>query len=171
MLSTSTWCLKTNHLTEMPQYKTLRCDASMLSTLPLLNTNHLSTMPLCYPTHHDASILSTSPRCLSAIHLITKPQCSLPHSDASLISTSPRCLSAINLTAMPHIWYYLCTIKKFFQYYSLIDRLCGPVVGVPGYTSGGPGFDSWHYEMLFVAVGLKRDLPSLVRINEDLLER
>jgi hypothetical protein len=26
------------------------------------------------------------------------------------------------------------------------DRLCGLVVRVPGYRSGGPGFDSRHYK-------------------------
>jgi hypothetical protein len=26
------------------------------------------------------------------------------------------------------------------------DCLCGLVVGVPGYISGGPGFDSRHYK-------------------------
>jgi hypothetical protein len=28
------------------------------------------------------------------------------------------------------------------------DRLCGLVVRVPGYRSGGPGFDSQHYKKI-----------------------
>jgi hypothetical protein len=35
----------------------------------------------------------------------------------------------------------------------------------------GPGFDSRRYQIFCVAVGLERDPLSLVRINEDLLER
>jgi hypothetical protein len=42
--------------------------------------------------------------------------------------------------------------------------LCGPVVR-------GPGFDPRRYQISCVAVGFKRGSLSLVRINEELLER
>jgi hypothetical protein len=29
----------------------------------------------------------------------------------------------------------------------VVDRLCGLVVGVPGYRSRGPGFDCRHYKI------------------------
>jgi hypothetical protein len=51
------------------------------------------------------------------------------------------------------------------------DRLCGLVVKVPGCKPRGPGYDSRRYNILYVAVGLERGPPSLVRINEELLER
>jgi hypothetical protein len=35
----------------------------------------------------------------------------------------------------------------------------------------GPGFDSRRYHIFYVAVGLKRGPLSLVRINEEILER
>jgi hypothetical protein len=35
----------------------------------------------------------------------------------------------------------------------------------------GPGFDSRHYQIFCVAVGLERGSLSIVRINEELLER
>jgi hypothetical protein len=45
------------------------------------------------------------------------------------------------------------------------------VVRVPYCELRGPGFDSRRYEIVCVAVGLKRGLLSLVRIKEELLER
>jgi hypothetical protein len=47
------------------------------------------------------------------------------------------------------------------------DRLCGVVVRVSGCSPR----DSRRYEIFYVAVGLERGPPSLVRINEELLER
>jgi hypothetical protein len=49
------------------------------------------------------------------------------------------------------------------------DRLSGPVVRLPG--SRGPGFDSRRYQIFCVAVGLQRGTLSLVKINDELLER
>jgi hypothetical protein len=49
------------------------------------------------------------------------------------------------------------------------DRLCGLVVRVPGYRSGAPGFDSWHYKQK--VVGLERGPLSLVSTTEELLGR
>jgi hypothetical protein len=50
-----------------------------------------------------------------------------------------------------------------------MDRLCGLVVRVPGYISGGPGFDYRHYKQ---KVGsLERGPHSLVSAIEELLER
>jgi hypothetical protein len=51
------------------------------------------------------------------------------------------------------------------------DRLCGLVVRVPGCKPRGPRFDSRNYQIFCVAVGLERDPLSLVRINEEQLER
>jgi hypothetical protein len=53
----------------------------------------------------------------------------------------------------------------------MIDRLCGVVVRAPGYTSGGPGFDSLRYQIFWEVVGLERGPLSLVSKTEELLER
>jgi hypothetical protein len=45
------------------------------------------------------------------------------------------------------------------------------VVRVLGCRPRGPEFDFWRYQIFCVAVGLERDPFSLVRINEELLER
>jgi hypothetical protein len=44
------------------------------------------------------------------------------------------------------------------------------VVGVSGYRSKGPGFDSWLCHIFWEAVGLERGPLSLVNIIEELLE-
>jgi hypothetical protein len=49
------------------------------------------------------------------------------------------------------------------------DRLCGLVVRVLGYRSGGPGFDSRHYQKKIV--GLGRGPLSLLSTTEELLDR
>jgi hypothetical protein len=55
---------------------------------------------------------------------------------------------------------------------NIYDCLCGLVVRLPGCRPRGPGLDSRHYEIFFcVVVGLERGPLSLVRINEELLER
>jgi hypothetical protein len=62
--------------------------------------------------------------------------------------------------------------KKIFRlndYY--FDRLCGMVVRISGCRSRDPGFDSRRYQIFCAAVGLERGALSLVRINEELLER
>jgi hypothetical protein len=51
------------------------------------------------------------------------------------------------------------------------DCLCGLVVRVLGYSPRVPEFDSWQYKIFCVAVGLERGPLSLMRINEELLER
>jgi hypothetical protein len=51
------------------------------------------------------------------------------------------------------------------------DRLCGPVVRVPGYRSRGAGLDSRHYQIFWEVVGLEQGPLSLVRIIEELLGR
>jgi hypothetical protein len=53
----------------------------------------------------------------------------------------------------------------------LRDRLCGLVARVPGCRTRGAGFDSRRYQIFRVIVVLKRGPLSLVRINEELLER
>jgi hypothetical protein len=49
------------------------------------------------------------------------------------------------------------------------DRVCGLVVRVPGYRSGGPEFDSRHYKKKVVS--LERGPLSLVSATEELLGR
>jgi hypothetical protein len=44
-------------------------------------------------------------------------------------------------------------------------------VSLPGCRPRGPGFDSQRYQIFCVAEGLERGPLSLVRINEELLER
>jgi hypothetical protein len=51
------------------------------------------------------------------------------------------------------------------------DRLYGLVVRVPGYKSRGPEFDSRRYQIFWEVVGLGWGPLSLIRINEELLER
>jgi hypothetical protein len=46
------------------------------------------------------------------------------------------------------------------------DRLCGLVVGVPGYRSRGPGLDSQRYQIFWEIVGLERGPLSLVSARE-----
>jgi hypothetical protein len=46
------------------------------------------------------------------------------------------------------------------------DRLCGLVVGVPGYTSRGHGSISRRYQVFWEVVGLERGPLSVVRITE-----
>jgi hypothetical protein len=50
-----------------------------------------------------------------------------------------------------------------------MDRLCGLVVRVLGYRSGGPEFDSRHYKKK--VVGLERGPLSIVSTAEKLLGR
>jgi hypothetical protein len=50
------------------------------------------------------------------------------------------------------------------------DRLCGLVVRVSGYRSGGPGFVSRRFQIFWEAAGLERGSLSLVRTTEELLE-
>jgi hypothetical protein len=52
-----------------------------------------------------------------------------------------------------------------------IDRLCGLVVRVPGYSSRGPGFDSLRFQIFWEVVGLERDPLSLLSTMEELLWR
>jgi hypothetical protein len=50
------------------------------------------------------------------------------------------------------------------------DRFCDLVVRVPGYRSRGPGFDFWHYQIVWEVVGLDRGILHIVSITEELLE-
>jgi hypothetical protein len=54
---------------------------------------------------------------------------------------------------------------------TISDCLSGLVVRVPGGRHRGPGFDFRLYQIFLVAVGLERGALSLLRINEELLER
>jgi hypothetical protein len=50
-------------------------------------------------------------------------------------------------------------------------HFCGLVVRVPEYRSRNPGFDSRHYQIFLVVVGLVRGPPRFVTKIEVLLER
>jgi hypothetical protein len=51
-----------------------------------------------------------------------------------------------------------------------LDGLCGLVVGVPGFRSRDPMFDSRRYQIFWEVVGLERGALSLVRITDVFLE-
>jgi hypothetical protein len=61
--------------------------------------------------------------------------------------------------------------------WKLIDRLCGLVVRVLDYRSGGPGSIPRHYQIFWgwgegkQVVGLERGPLSLVSTTEELLDR
>jgi hypothetical protein len=59
---------------------------------------------------------------------------------------------------------------KIAEAFSQVDRFCGLVVRVPGYTYRVPGLDSQRYQIFGEVVGLERGQLSLVRIIEELLE-
>jgi hypothetical protein len=63
----------------------------------------------------------------------------------------------------------LCVYIYIYIYIYISDRLCALVVRVPGYRSGGPGFDSRALQIK--VVGLERGLLSLVSTTEQLLGR
>jgi hypothetical protein len=67
--------------------------------------------------------------------------------------------------------YYSTSIKHFNMYTIRIERLCGLIVRVPGYRSGGLGLDSWCYQIFWEIVGLEWGLLSLVSTTEELLGR
>jgi hypothetical protein len=54
---------------------------------------------------------------------------------------------------------------------SVVDRLCGLVVRVPGYRSRGPGFDFRRYQIFWEVVGLERGPLSIVSIIAQLRGR
>jgi hypothetical protein len=45
------------------------------------------------------------------------------------------------------------------------------VVRVPGYSSSGPGFVSWHHKIFGIVMSLELGSLSLVTLREKLLER
>jgi hypothetical protein len=55
--------------------------------------------------------------------------------------------------------------------YLFIDHLCGLVIGVPGYRSRVPGFDSLRYHIFWEVVGMERGPLKLMNTIEELLER
>jgi hypothetical protein len=68
----------------------------------------------------------------------------------------------------PQVW--TSELKIISNSIFTLDRLCGLVVRVHGYTSRGPGFDSRRCQMFWEVVGLERGPHSLLRIIEQLLE-
>jgi hypothetical protein len=66
--------------------------------------------------------------------------------------------------------YSRSNLLEFREYMELIDRLCGLVVRVLGYRSGGPGSIPGTTPPKNV-VGLERGPLSLVSTTEELLDR
>jgi hypothetical protein len=67
-----------------------------------------------------------------------------------------------------HYIHKLTLLHGIYDY----DRLCGLLVRVPGYRSGGPGFDSRALQRKKKkVVGLERGPLSLVSTTEELLGR
>jgi hypothetical protein len=66
-------------------------------------------------------------------------------------------------------YHYICTIVNLSFVNGVTDRLCGLVVRVLGYRSGGPG--SIPGTTKKKVVGLERGPLSLVSITEELLDR
>jgi hypothetical protein len=80
-----------------------------------------------------------------------------------IVSLKSQLLLSVNLNKHTHPY---MTVLIVFDY-----RLCVQVVRVPGCRNRGPWFDFWRHQILWVAVGPERGPLSLVRINEELLER
>jgi hypothetical protein len=59
----------------------------------------------------------------------------------------------------------------FLQPSFAVACLCDLVVRIPGYSSRGHGFDSWHYQIFCEVVGVERGPLSLVSTTEELLGR
>jgi hypothetical protein len=85
------------------------------------------------------------------------------------ISVLLRCRYFIALPLTDHLW----SLLRFFleKCRTCTDRVCGLVVGVPGYRSRGPRFDSQRYQIFWEVVGLELCPLSLVSTIEALLER
>jgi hypothetical protein len=77
---------------------------------------------------------------------------------------------------LPFLYIILLFIRLFIHLiylhiHSFADRLCGLVVRLPDCRHRGQGFDSRRYKLFCVVVGLEWGPLSLVRINEELLQR
>jgi hypothetical protein len=77
------------------------------------------------------------------------------------------------MNAIPQPCRFIICIRCQYSYihHVRINRFCDLMVRVPGCRPRGPGLDSRRYQIFFVAVSLERGPFSLVRINEELLER
>jgi hypothetical protein len=67
---------------------------------------------------------------------------------------------------MTNVFYTMAPIHRLY-----LDCLCGLVVRFRDCKPRGPGFDLRRYQIFCVAVGLERGPLSVVRINEQLLNR
>jgi hypothetical protein len=73
-------------------------------------------------------------------------------------------------------WNSAHTLAFFFLYWlsrlSILKVWLSSIASVvPGCKPRGPRFNSWCYQIFWVALGLEQDPLSLMRINEELLER
>jgi hypothetical protein len=44
--------------------------------------------------------------------------------------------------------FWIKVVHALYLNMSIVDRLCGLVVGVPGYRARGPGYDSRRYQIV-----------------------
>jgi hypothetical protein len=79
-------------------------------------------------------------------------------------------LNGSGISAGVLVKWALC-LTNWALLYDVIDRLCSLVVRVPSCRPRGLGFNSRHYQIVWVVVVLERVPLSLVRKNEELLER
>ena len=102
----------------------------------------------------------------------------------TVIEPTSASATSIECTIGVLIWYWIILVMRIVICELLIglnafkferearksDRLFGLVVRVSGYRYRGLGFDSRHYHIFWVVVGLERGPLSLVRSIEELLE-
>jgi len=87
------------------------------------------------------------------------------------ISDRPAHSQSLYRLSYPAHYIYMCVCVCVCVWVSeCMDRLCGLVVRVSGYSNRGPGFDPRRYQIFWVVVGLERGPLSLVRSVEELLE-
>jgi hypothetical protein len=72
---------------------------------------------------------------------------------------------------LPVCMYEWMNVVYYFKNLCRTDRLCGLVVRVLGYRSGGPGSIPGTNRKTKTAVGLERGPLSLVSTTEELLDR
>jgi hypothetical protein len=88
----------------------------------------------------------------------------------AMVICKPEILFRISLQPCPYKCEFFVRAWIFFPLSQHKDRLCVLVVGVSGYRSRGPGFDSRRYQIFWEVAAVERAPLSLVRITEELLD-
>jgi hypothetical protein len=149
---------------------------------------HSSPLPLSEDSFHYTRVENKLPalnvkEMQTALQVIVAPKC---YRGATVYATLRKCaidrgIIGILLIGWGLPWSFSILVKKFIGYdcpknYKIScigfkDRLIGLPVRVSGYSRGGPEFDLRRYQIFWVAVVLEQGPLSLVKINEELLER